>query len=278
VRGRPAPALRPYLAGYSGYRDAGVAPALHRGLPSPHLTLIVTLDDPLVVASHPNPATAPGRYDALVGGLHTTPAIITHDGYQSGVQVNLSPLGARALLGLPAGELATLDLELAEILGPFGRELHERVRAAPTWADRFATLDRLLAGRLRETAPPPEVVRAWRLLLGTGGEVPAAALADEVGWSGRYLSRRFADEIGLTPKAAARVIRFDRARRRLQLGAATGDGVTLAAVAADCGYYDQAHLARDFGEFAGCAPSRWMAEEFRNVQAGVLATLADSAA
>ncbi|MEV4327095.1 hypothetical protein AB0J37_33085, partial [Microbispora rosea] len=74
---RPAPALRPLVAWYSGYREAGVPPATHRGLPSPYLTMIVTLDDPLVVAAHPDPRTPPGAYDTLVGGLHTSPALIT---------------------------------------------------------------------------------------------------------------------------------------------------------------------------------------------------------
>ncbi|WP_432000735.1 hypothetical protein [Streptomyces sioyaensis] len=81
-------------------------PGRHRGLPSPRLTLIFTLDEPLTLAGHPDPAQAPGTYSALLGGLHTRPALITHEGRQSGVQLGLHPLGARALLGLPAGELA----------------------------------------------------------------------------------------------------------------------------------------------------------------------------
>ena len=73
---RPSPALRQYVAHYSGYRQRGVAPGRHRGLPSPYLTLILTLDEPLVVAAHPDRRQAPGRYDALVGGLHVTPALM----------------------------------------------------------------------------------------------------------------------------------------------------------------------------------------------------------
>src|SRR3712207_3086353 len=105
VRARPSPPLRPHVGWYSGYRQAAVAPGRHRGLPSPYLTLIFTIDDPLVVAAHPDPRQAPGRYDALVGGLHVQHALITHDGFQSGVQVALHPLACRSLLGLPAAEL-----------------------------------------------------------------------------------------------------------------------------------------------------------------------------
>ncbi|MET7424559.1 AraC family transcriptional regulator [Dactylosporangium sp. NPDC005555] len=262
---RPAgPLVRPFAGWYSGYRETGVAPAVHRGLPSPFLTLIVTLDDPLRVASHPDPATPPGVYDTLLGGLHTTPATIVHDGRQSGIQIALSPLGARTLLGLPAGELANLDVAAGDVLGPFVDVLRDRVRSAGTWPERFRIVDEMFAARLASPVlPAPEVVHAWRML--RTGTVSTAAVAREVGWSGRYLSRRFNVEIGLSPKAAARVARFDVARRRLQDGADS-----LAALAAGCGYYDQAHLTREFSALAGCPPARWLAEEqlppFRNVQ------------
>ena len=270
VRGCPAGPLRGYVGWYSGYRQRGVGAARHRGLPSPYLTLILTLDEPLVMAAHPHPRQAPGSYGQLVGGLHSAPAMVVHEGAQSGVQIALSPLGARALLGLPAGELAGWDFAAEDVLGASAVEARERMREAGDWPGRFAVLDDWLLRRARESGPPPEIVHAWDLLLRSGGAVPVAALADEVGWSARHLSGRFATEIGFGPKAAARVVRFDRARRLLAARARSAGprGVSLAALAADCGYYDQAHLDREFRAFAGCAPTRWLAEEFRNIQAG----------
>ena len=268
VRVRAAAALRPFVAWYTGYRQDGFPATQHRGMPSPYLTLIFTLDDVLTVAGHPDPRQAPGHYDSLLGGLHTSPALITHQGRQSGIQIALHPLGARALLGLPAGELANADLPADAVLGRMCGELQARLQAADSWPERFAVLDKLL---LRATSPsgavPPEVARAWQLLIRTGGAVPVAALAEEVGWSGRHLADRFRRETGLTPKAAARVVRFDRARRLLAADVGRSELPRLADVAAECGYFDQAHLAREFRSLAGCAPSTWLAEEFRNVQA-----------
>jgi AraC-like DNA-binding protein len=110
-----------------------------------------------------------------------------------------------------------------------------------------------------------EVGVIWQSLLRTGGQARIAGLAQESGWSARHLQGRLRTETGLTPKAAARVIRFDRARRlMLRRGPA---GLVLADLAAECGYYDQAHLDRDFRGLAGSSPSQWLAEEFRNVQA-----------
>ncbi|MFJ9774581.1 helix-turn-helix domain-containing protein [Kitasatospora sp. NPDC101157] len=272
VRARPATALRPYVARYSGYRQRGLAPAVHHGLPSPYLTFILTLDEPLVVARHPDPAQPPGSYPTVLGGLHTSPALITHEGAQSGVQIAVHPLAARALFGLPAGELAGLDVPAEEVLGRLAAELRERLQAAGDWAQRFTLLDGALLRAARPSGSvPAEVGWAWRALRRSGGGLPVAELARETGWSARHLQARFRRETGLTPKAAARVIRFDRARHLLAAGSPPP---RLAELAVRCGYFDQAHLAREFRALAGAAPSAWLAAEgpeaakFRNVQGG----------
>lgn len=260
---RPSAALRPYVRGYAGWRQRGVPAVTHRGLPSPYLTLVLTLDDPLVVYAHPDARQRPGSYDALVGGLHLAPALVAHGGRQSGVQVSVHPLGCRALFGLPAGELAGLDLHLADLLGGgVVEELRDRLRTARTWPARFAVLDTALRAlaRRRDAEVHPDVTHAFRRLLATGGRLPVRELAGEVGWSPRHLTDRFRVETGLGLKEAARVVRFDRARRELS------PGTPLAGLAADAGYYDQAHLTREFRALAGCSPSRWLADEFTFVQ------------
>ena len=72
----PGEPLRRYVAGYTGYRQRGLPPARHRGLPSPYLTLIFTLDEPLSIEAHPDPGQPPGEFRALLGGLHSAPALI----------------------------------------------------------------------------------------------------------------------------------------------------------------------------------------------------------
>jgi hypothetical protein len=112
----PAP-LRPLLAAVTGYRYEGLTPGPHCGLPSPYLTLVLPLDGPLVLAAHP-PRAAGRSVRRPVAGLHTRPALIATGTRQHGVQLALTPAGARALLGLPAAALASLDVELADVLGP----------------------------------------------------------------------------------------------------------------------------------------------------------------
>ena len=221
------------------------------------------------MAEHPDPRQPAAQYVTLAGGLHSSPALVTHDGFQSGVQLALSPLGARAILGVPAGELAVIDADGADVLGGFAAEVHERLREASGWTDRFAVLDELLAARLADAGPgtSTEVDYAWKRLLAVGGDLSIAELATETGWSETYLRKAFKSQIGLTPKAAARVIRFHRARLALQRRAAAGRRLDLAGLAVGCGYYDQAHLDLEFRALAGSAPTSWLAQEYRNFQA-----------
>lgn len=263
--GGPAPMLRGAVAGYHGYRQAGLPAARHRGLPSPYITLILTLYEPVTVQAHPDPAQPGDSYETLLGGLHTTPTLLTHAGAQSGIQVSLSPLAARRLLGLPAGELAGLDVPADAVLGPLADRAREQLLGASDWPARFAAVDRLLAARLAagpDVDPPASVVQAWRLIRRSAGRVGVRELARDTGWSTRHLRELLRRETGLAPKQAARVVRFDRARRSLQ----ARPGVRLAELAAGCGYADESHLDREFRALAGAPPRRWLSEEFRNVQ------------
>jgi AraC-like DNA-binding protein len=267
----PAAPLRPFVASWTGYRQAGEQPAVHRGLPSPFLTVIFTLDDPLVITAHPDPGQQPGTFQTLVGGLHTSPALIAYGGRQSGIQLAVTPLGARALLNMPAGELAGIDVHGSEIFGALAGQVQHRLREASGWPERFAFLERWLIDRVRQAderaGVSPEVSHAWQRLLRSGGAVPVSELVADTGWSDRHLRTRFRLETGLGPKEAGRVIRFHRARRRLQQRALAAEPLALADLAATAGYFDQAHMNREFRRLAGCAPTAWLADEFQNVQA-----------
>jgi AraC-like DNA-binding protein len=265
VAGRPRAGLAPLVAAYTGYRIEGARPGVHRGLPSRYLTFIVTLGGTVDLAALPDSAQPPASFTTLAGGLHATPALISHDGHQHGIQLHLTPLGARVLFGMPAGELASTVVDLGTLLGPVAGELVERLRAARTWTDRFLELDSVLARIVKQRdGPAPEVEWVWRRLTASHGRVEVTTLAGEVGWSRRHLGERFRREFGLTPKVAGRVMRFEVAHRLLRTPQRPG----LADVAARAGFYDQAHLHREWRDLAGCTPSQWLAEEFPSVHDG----------
>lgn len=254
----PAPALAALIEGYVGYRMTGFRAGVHRGLPSRHLTLIVSIGSQIDVVSQTDPRQAPRRYGCVVGGLQASPALIAHDGEQEGVAIELTPLGSRALFGMPARALWNTSLELDEIAGPLGRELWERLQETVGWEGRFLVVDDVLCRLLGDDSLEPALRRSWQLVTASRGTAPVAEIARTIGWTRQHFARRFVDEFGLSPKLAARVVRFDRARSMLQR---TPGFVSLGQVAAVCGYYDQAHLTRDFVELAGCPPGRLLAEE-----------------
>jgi AraC-like DNA-binding protein len=112
-------------------------------------------------------------------------------------------------------------------------------------------LDRFLAARLARGPTMPEPVsRAWELLTGSSGRLDIATVADQVGWTRQHLAARFGEQIGLTPKAVARVARLHRAASLLSVATPP----SLAEVAQRCGYADQPHLHRDFRMLTGCTP------------------------
>jgi AraC-like DNA-binding protein len=251
VTRRPAPSLARYVERYIGYRLLGFPAGLHRGLPSRHMTMIVSVGNDIEVIAQTDPSQAPDRYRCVIGGLQASHALIAHDGDQEGVAVELTPLGCRALLGLPAAELWNTSLELGDLVGAPGTELWERLQADQGWGERFRSCDEVLGRLLRDDSLEPALGRSWRLLVASQGTIPVAQLADTIGWTRQHLARRFAGEFGLAPKLAARVVRFERARRLLQT-----PFTTMAEVASSCGYFDQAHMTRDFVELAGISPGR----------------------
>jgi AraC-like DNA-binding protein len=169
------------------------------------------------------------------------------------LEVLLAPLGAYRPLDQPMDELGGRLLDLVEVLGADGRRLAEQLRETSSWRQRLALVDRLLLER--GPRPSPEVGWAWRRLVATGGAVPIGQLAREVGWSHKHLLAKFRRQVGLRPKTAARLIRFDGVlsrldgRRRLDWGR----------VAREVGYADQAHLVREFRQFTGTTPTAFAA-------------------
>jgi transcriptional regulator GlxA family with amidase domain len=115
-----------------------------------------------------------------------------------------------------------------------------------------------LLGAQRETGRlvDPEVAWAWQRMAVSRGRVRVDRLAAELGWSRKRLWLRFQSQIGLSPKRAAKLVRFDHAAHRLIAG------TDAAQVAADGGYSDQSHLHRDIVDFTGVTPATLPGEPF----------------
>ena len=242
VRGRPHPELTGLVGRYADFSQRAPGPVESREAAGAKVVVVVDFDAGWTVEGE--------RFRSFAGGLSPRPARVRHEGSAAGVQIDLEPLASRALLGVPAGELANRVVGLDALLGARAQELAERLHGAAGAGERFAILDEVLRRELagaREGCRP-DTLRAWTLLERSGGRMRVAELAAELGCSRRHLVNRFAADVGAPPKLAARLIRFERARRRL-------GSAPLARVAAECGYADQAHLAREFKALAGVPPT-----------------------
>jgi AraC-like DNA-binding protein len=164
------------------------------------------------------------------------------------LQIRLEPVAAAALFGAPA-ELSGTLVSLEALWGRDAGRAEDRLHTATTWAERFAIAGEILGRRLDAIAPvDPEVAYTWRRTLAGRGRVRVESLAGEVGWSRKRLWSRFRSQLGISPKSAARLVRFDHAAHLLAAGRAA------ARVAAESGYVDQSHLHREVKAMAGLTP------------------------
>jgi len=240
------------VRGYTGYRENATEPVQRHENPTGQVVLIVSFGDQLRTQAAGGGGGGLRGYTSFVAGLHDTPATTAHDGRQHGIQIGLDPLAAFALLGVPMHEIAGGAVELRELLGRTADRWTDQLATATSWAERFGVLDQLLGERI--SAGPvaaPEIRWAWAELRRSGGQVRIGDLAEQVGCSHRHLVACFREQIGVTPKTAARVLRFQHARRLLEAGQSP------AAVAACCGYSDQSHLSREFTRLAGSTPTEF---------------------
>lgn len=266
VVGVPDPRLRPYVDRYLGYRERAEQLLVRREVAGAFVVVILGWGAPLDVVDPRCAERSAYRVDSFVAGPFDAYCTTSTVGVGVGVELLLTPLAARRILGVPLGELANRAVAVEQLPGGWLDRLRRRLAETPGWPGRFALLDAAIAARLATTDPvDPRLSRAWRRLAGSGGEVPVGAVAEELGWSRRHLAARFRREVGLTPKTTARLLRFARAYATLTDGRPgplstpfVGRG-GWADVAVRCGYYDQSHLIREFHEFAGDSPTALLA-------------------
>jgi len=249
----PHPGLRGFVHHYQGLRYALDRPRTRLELPHDAVTLFLGFASPLEMWRPRHDTATPVRRASVLAGLQTEPVVGRHSGLVWGIEISFAPWGAFALLGVDMSDVAHTNVDARELPGHRWGRLVDALVEAPDWPSRFALLDRVLLKRAQDPAPwAPRVVHAWRLLGASGGTMSVPRLAAEVGWSPRTLGRVFHEQLGLKPKALSKVIRLQRALRLLL------DGTSQAQTAAQCGFYDQAHLALDFRQMTAHTPGEFL--------------------
>lgn len=249
MRRAPCTGLAGMITGMTGYHELVPGDWLHHETASLVVPLIISFGSPFLIALDRDPGRD-DRQPSFAAGLHPGPVRIRSDGRAECLQVDFTPLGAFRFFGGALADLTSRMVDLADILGADGRSLRDGLGNLTDWEPRFDLIEAFLLARDRHR-PSAGLGYAYARLARSAGVERISALAESVGWSRKHLAARFRAELGVGPKTIARVMRFERACR---LARAAGG---WAAVAADSGYADQAHLTREFGALAGESPRAW---------------------
>jgi AraC-like DNA-binding protein len=212
-----------------------------RLMPSGQMNLVVTWD-------------SCGNIGNGVSGVRTSSMLLDTSMPFSIVGVSFKPGGAFPFLPMPAGELHNLYVPLEAIWGTQGHAVCEAIVEACTPARKFQILEQALLDAMRDRFEQHRSVRYAVRALGHVRPRTVAQVVDDVGLSQRRFIDIFRSEVGVTPKAFARVRRFQHVLGRVE----HLTDVDWTSVALDCGYFDQAHFIHDFREFAGVTPSMYL--------------------
>jgi AraC-like DNA-binding protein len=232
-------------------------------MPSGTLELVINLAEDQIRVYGANDAVRPACHaGSVVSGAYTRPFVIDTREHASVVGVHFRLAGAAAVLAAPAAQLTNAHIALADLWSPReATRLREQLCAATTSAARFQLLARALLDRMVRPHARQRLARA-ALQRMQASVTSVQDVVAELGISHRHFIEVFAREVGLTPKTYLRVQRFQRVL------ALTARSPTphWPRVAQACGYFDQAHLIRDFHAFAGLTPAQYVRRRSADVK------------
>lgn len=247
------PRLAPWVERF-WYSEGTTGAARERLLPNGLLEMAVCLGDPhrLVVGRGSE------TLRACLTGLQTSAVVIGHPDWHRVLGLRLRPAGAYALLSRPMSEVSGYTVDLPDLLGSAARELTDRCHAADSVETCFARAAAWVCDRVRRARTVDPAV-AWIMarVEESGGRVPIAELRDHSGLSKTRLGALFREQVGVLPKAYARIVRFRRALALLD-----AEPSSLAEAALDAGYYDQSHMTTEFRELGGLTPREFVAQRY----------------
>jgi AraC-like DNA-binding protein len=216
--------------------------ASERLLPTGRMNLVLSLEE------H-------GHVGDVVAGAHSRYSILDTSRPLSLLGVVFKPGGGFPFFDLPAGELQDSSVPLATLWGGAAPLLREQLLAAASPAAKFQVVESHLRSRLRQGPTREAAVQyAINAFKDPTKSPNVTSVVERIGLSPRRFIAAFRDEVGLTPKVFCRIARFRRVIAALQ----SAEYVDWAALALDCGYYDQAHFIHDFREFAGVSPTAYL--------------------
>lgn len=247
---KPRPALSQYLECFwFASSDAAPVRVPERVLPDGCIEWIFHLGTPFRRLSQTNEWELQPR--SFVVGELTRFILLQPAGPVATMGVRFRPGGAYRFLPFPVHLLTDRFVSTSDVWGRDGEFLEEVVLSAPTHPYRRHAVETFLLRRLIHSQPRRRFDAAMGEVMRSRGQLRVNQMAAAIGCSPRQLEREFRAAAGLSPKAMARVIRFQNL-----LGLIGADTLRQwASVAVDCGYADQPHMVREFRDLTGQSPT-----------------------
>jgi AraC-like DNA-binding protein len=248
----PGPAVGQFIKCYWVLEDSSPSLQTQKIVPDGRAELIINLREPFQQEVNGKWNSQPEVF--LVGQI-TRPFLIRPPGPVHTIGVRFRPDGASRLFGFPLYELTDTAVSLADISQNLFRGL-DRLREASSLTEQLTILEQVLLATIGEN-PDRLISKATRDFEQANGLVGVGEMAKSLGVSFRHFERRFRNVVGISPKLFCRLQRFQKVFRDFEASNANWVDAAIA-----CGYYDQAHLIRDFRQFSGTTPTALLTEEF----------------
>lgn len=251
----PPPDLLPFISGYlyghSLFTELRHQPNIPRGMPG--LMIIMGRDGGGQVEFVGNKSTAPLRNGVFLFG-QATQITWMNVGLAQAYMVALKPTTLPLLLGESANAVTDTVIRLDDLLPEF-RFLSEQLAAQRNQFSQLTVLDATLRQLFRnKVVHPGEVHGALHRIVQTQGQVKIDDLSVRERISTRSLTRKFTEQVGMSPKQYTRVIRFRSVMNHLL----TTPGVSWLDIIHHFGYYDQSHIIKDFHLMTGHSPAHYL--------------------
>lgn len=252
----PKPPLAEYIESFWFYQDQVNVSTLERVLPNGRVGLVINLQKDLFRVydrhNHHNFQTFSG---CLITGTRSEFSVIDTEQQAVTIGVAFKPGGAYPFLKLPLNQVHNYDLNLTDLWGLSGSELHEQILEAATIEAKFAVLEKILLAQLAQfNGGHPAVTYALKHFQKVPHQQTIAAVTAQIGLSQKRFSQIFNEQVGLTPKMYCRIQRFQAVLGLLE----NGQNIKWIEVALSCGYFDQAHFIHDFKAFSGVNPEFYL--------------------
>lgn len=250
----PAPPLSEYIANMVFYEDFIPPTPMEKLLPDGSIFLLIDFEDKPKKCWHSEDFSVYEEFTrSYVSGQHKEFIFIESTQLSSMLVVQFKAGGAAPFFRCPISELNGNVRHSEAYFGDDLNRVRDELRADPDIASRFRRMEAFLLERMQEPEGAAPMKTALEALIRDPFRATTRELAATAGVSQKHLIHLFDRHVGLTPKALARIFRFQQVLQRIEESA----GIDWLQIVADCGYYDQSHFVKDFYAFSGINPGAY---------------------